>query len=91
MKQVDLARKTGISSSRLGNYLQGTREPGLEDFGRLASALGVTSDWLLFGGTNRPVAQRGASIDIESLPKAARRDIEGYIRIVNSMRDKDDA
>ena len=91
MKKSDLARAVEISPSRLGNYLQGIREPGLEDFGRIASALGVTSDWLLFGGVNHSPSRApasGISAEIESLPPKARRDIEGYIRVVKSRKPK---
>jgi len=92
MTKSGLARAVEMSPSRLGNYLKGTREPGLVDFGRIASALGVTSDWLLFGGVNRPGASRvpasGISVKIDSLPATARRDIEGYIRVVKSRKPK---
>ena len=55
MTKSDLARMIDVSPSRLGNYLHGTREPSLGDFGRIASSLAVTADWLLHGGAHYPL------------------------------------
>ena len=89
MKQVELAQATGLSPGRIGNYLQGKREPALEEFKKLISAIGVTADWILFGGPNQPssVHPSGAlalAAKIRALPPSVRRDIEGFLRIVTS-------
>ena len=85
MTQSDLARQIGVSPSRLGNYLNGRREPSLEDFKKIVSELNVTSDWILFGGTNQPSAiprEPWLAEQIRGLPASARRDIEGFLRVV---------
>jgi transcriptional regulator with XRE-family HTH domain len=47
--QKSLAAATGISRSSLGRYENGRVEPRIEDFLRLAQALHVNLDYLLFG------------------------------------------
>lgn len=85
MTQVDLARAVQLSPSRLGNYLNGHREPPFEEFKKIVSALGVTADWVLFGGTNRPIATPQANrqlvAQIEALSPVARRDLAGFLRV----------
>lgn len=85
MTQAELAQTTGLSPSRIGNYLNGRREPSFGEFKKIVSALGVSSDWILFGGTNqasRPQGDSGLAARIRALPPSARRDVEGFLRIV---------
>ena len=48
--QAELARRIGVSTSAIGMYEQGRREPSLDLLVRLAQELGVTTDYLLMGG-----------------------------------------
>ena len=47
--QAELARRIGVSTSAVGMYEQGRREPSLGLLVRLAQELGVTTDYLLTG------------------------------------------
>lgn len=49
--QAKLAEACGWSPSRVGNYEQGSREPGLDDLEAMASAMWVANSWLLTGST----------------------------------------
>lgn len=49
--QAELARRIGVSTSAVGMYEQGRREPSLGLLVRLAQELGVTTDYLLMGET----------------------------------------
>ena len=45
--QAALAVKSGMEPSMLSHYEAGSREPGMENFRKLAQALDVTADFLL--------------------------------------------
>ena len=49
--QAELARRIGVSTSAVGMYEQGRREPSLSLLVRLAQEFGVTTDYLLMGET----------------------------------------
>ena len=49
--QAELARRIGVSTSAVGMYEQGRREPSLGLLARLAQEFGVTTDYLLMGET----------------------------------------
>ena len=49
MSQAELARRINISSSALGMYEQGRRDPPGDILIALAKELGVTTDYLLTG------------------------------------------
>lgn len=52
--QAKLARRIGVSTSAVGMYEQGRREPSLELVVRLAREFGVTTDYLLMGNSSCP-------------------------------------
>lgn len=47
--QAELARRLHISTSAVGMYEQGRREPSLKSLVEIAQALGVSADYLLTG------------------------------------------
>lgn len=47
--QAELAQRIGVSTSAVGMYEQGRREPSLDLIVLLAQELGVTTDYLLLG------------------------------------------
>ena len=63
--QSDLARRLHISTSAVGMYEQGRREPSLAGVVELAGALQVSVDYLL---TGKPLTQA----DTEAITRAAR-------------------
>lgn len=54
LNQSELARKLGLSTSAIGMYEQGRREPSIPIIVALAEELGVTIDYLLTGQTFSP-------------------------------------
>jgi len=51
-----LARESGVNDGTIRGYARGRREPTAENASKLASALGVTTDYLLTGA-NVPAPQ----------------------------------
>jgi transcriptional regulator with XRE-family HTH domain len=49
LTQADVARRTGLQPSAISQFETGQREPSHENLRKLASALGVTTDFLLNG------------------------------------------
>ncbi len=49
LSQQELAARVGVSASAIGMYEQGRREPDCRGLVQLASALDVTTDYLLTG------------------------------------------
>ena len=47
LKQKDLAELSGITESSLSRYMKDLREPKVDDFIKMADALGVSVDYLL--------------------------------------------
>lgn len=60
MSQTDLAASTGLSVSRLNNYIQGRRPPDAQTLRTLASALQCSTDYLL--GAEDTVAEVGRAV-----------------------------
>jgi transcriptional regulator with XRE-family HTH domain len=58
LTQADLAKRINSTPSRLGNYIQGTREPSLSMLTSIASALCVSTDWILVGEGTPPLPIR---------------------------------
>lgn len=48
MKQADLATKANISRVAVGNYERGDRQPNIETLSKIAEALGISANELLF-------------------------------------------
>lgn len=47
LRPIDLAARSGIDKGSISHYLQGDNVPSGRNMAKLASALGVTVDWLL--------------------------------------------
>lgn len=98
MKQADLARATGISTQRLGNYVSGTRPPDLLSLTRIARVLGVTTDYLL--GLSDAVANDCQAVilrllELDGMPPARAKVIAeaaaSALRLLPSLPDATDA
>ena len=57
--QAELARRIGVSTSAVGMYEQGRREPSLDIVVRLAREFGTTTDYLLMGDSSCPGSVTG--------------------------------
>ena len=66
--QAELARRVGVSTSAVGMYEQGRREPSLNLLVRLAQEFGVTTDYLLMGeiSDSNPAAPELPSITVRT-------------------------
>jgi transcriptional regulator with XRE-family HTH domain len=53
MSQADLAQKTGLEPSAISHFETGRRRPSLGNLKRLAEALGVSIDTLVYGKGNK--------------------------------------
>ena len=64
--QAELARRIGVSTSAVGMYEQGRREPSLGLLVRLAQELCATTDYLLMGeiSDSNPAAPELPSITV---------------------------
>lgn len=76
LKQNQLARKIGIAATNISMWEAGTTSPKGENLVRLASALKVTPEWILYGGEiepgNKQLAQAEYSVfDVPSLFEGA--------------------
>lgn len=54
--QEELARRLGVSRSKIGNYEQGTREPKFEDLEAIADVFNCPISYLI--GDDRPVIEQ---------------------------------
>lgn len=52
LTQSELARKSALQPSAINHFESGRREPNIQNLAKLARALGVTTDRLLFGVKN---------------------------------------
>lgn len=59
MSQSELARRLGVSSSAVGMYEQGRREPSAERLVKIARLFSVSTDYLLTGVPSTPGDSRG--------------------------------
>lgn len=73
MRQAELAKKLGVSTSTIGMYEQGRREPSGGRLVKLAELFDVTADYLL---TGQPVCAR----DRAALGRIARSGAEAAAR-----------
>lgn len=88
LSQTDLAARCGLSLSDISRYERATVSPTLENFVKIANALEVSSDALLFAENSREKdAPRNLKIyqrlqEIESLDK---NDQDAVLRIIDAM------
>jgi transcriptional regulator with XRE-family HTH domain len=74
LSQAQLAEVLGVSQSAIGDYETGQNEPSLAVFNRLANALRVSAQCLMFG--HQGFSDNAQPIEDEDPPDEARRDDE---------------
>ncbi|WP_186265897.1 helix-turn-helix domain-containing protein [Sphingorhabdus sp. SMR4y] len=95
LTQKRVAELSGISSQRLGNYVQGTRPPDICTLAKIANALGVSVDWVLGlsehgpGTDIEPVLQRLLVLDGMDEARAAvlSQVAQEALRLLNTLPD----
>lgn len=60
--QADLVRRTGLSRSGVSQYLSGKSKPSNNALEKIASALGVTAEWLTEGDKPKLTVQQAAEL-----------------------------
>lgn len=75
LSQTDLASKAGLPPSSVSHFESGTRKPSFENLKRLATALNVTTDYLL-GRANDPDGSAGVGTLHRDLNKLSDIDIK---------------
>ncbi|BAK76770.1 putative phage repressor [Pseudogulbenkiania sp. NH8B] len=85
LQAIDLANKVGVKPSAVTQWTNGvTKRIDGENLLRAAKALGVTADWLMFGGS------QGKTTDTKQdtqEPYLAKRTSSEYDQLVASMRE----
>lgn len=87
LSQTDLAQRCGLNLSDISRYERGTVSPTLENFVKIAQALEVSSDALLFESTADNTPPRNLKIqerlqEIDSLDKY---DQDAVLRLIDAM------
>lgn len=78
--QAELARRTGIRSSTLGNYIQGTRRLPIREARRIEHAIGVPAAFIL-------TVLDEADIPLLTAPKGAR---EAMLKLLETLSKSND-
>lgn len=74
MKQIDLAKKTGIGRSAISQYLSGFFEPRQDNIFKIAQALSVSEAWLM-----------GFDVEMEAVPYTSKANEDAYLK--NAMNE----
>lgn len=90
MSQVELARATGLPASSITHFESGARKPSFDSLGKLASALKVTTDYLLgrvdvvdAAVPDDPLARYGAHLSTHD-----RKLVEDFMRMLIERADR---
>ena len=84
LSQVELAKKTGISRSRINNYENGIREPDLETMETFADYFNVNMDTL----TGREFLKPNQFIELESINSEELAMIKRYRKAIEKDKEK---
>jgi transcriptional regulator with XRE-family HTH domain len=84
MTQQQLADATGIHVTQLRRYEGGVAEPSVAVLRKLAAALSVMTDELLFGATRRPKGT-ALSLAFEAAQGLSRADQQLLCRVVEAL------
>ncbi len=59
--QAEFCRRTGLTTSALSNYLNGTREPRQDKIAAISNAFGISPSWIM--GFDVPMKEKPDSTD----------------------------
>lgn len=93
INQTELALKAKLPPSSIAHFESGSRKPSFDNLKRLASALDVSSDYLLGRVDDPAVAQSSDTLyrDVALLSAEDREMAEKFIRMLHAGRKKDDS
>ena len=87
--QEELAKRLGVSRSKIGNYEQGTREPDFESLEAIADIFNCPVSYLLVD--NHPVIPQQTmdyAIKLANLPVMARAEVMNFIDYLEEKEKK---
>ena len=90
LNQSDLASIAGLPPSSVSHFESGSRKPSFENLKRLATALNVTTDYLL-GRADEPDGSAAVGTlhrDLQKLSDADMRLTEAFVELLLKQRDK---
>ncbi|MDJ0766853.1 MAG: helix-turn-helix transcriptional regulator [Myxococcota bacterium] len=89
LSQADLAERSGLKVNDISRYERGAVSPNLENFVKIANALEVSADTLLFDGTSPASSEEPKNLklwqrlqDVGTLDK---NDQDAVIRLIDAM------
>ena len=69
MRQLDICNKTGLSTTALSQYCTGKRVPDTVSLYKIATALGVSMEWVLTGEDATNENSAPAPLDLEAVKR----------------------
>ena len=91
MSQAELARVAGLPSSSIAHFESGARKPSFDSLGKLATALKVTTDYLLgrvdvvdAAAPDDPLARYGAQLSTRD-----RALVEDFMRMLMERAERE--
>lgn len=99
-KQIDAAKKLGISNGTLSGYERNYRDPDTDILNEMANLYGVSTDWLL-GKTNDPNLTEQQEFEsfikdpelkrwVKELPKSEEEDLARLKKIWEFIKEETD-
>ncbi len=89
LSQGDLAKRAGLPPSSISHFESGNRRPSFDNLRRLATALDVTTDFLL-GRTDEIGAPGTAQKLHRNLDRLSRQDLQLADRFIRMLAEKDE-
>lgn len=87
LTQVELARRAGLPSTAISHFEAGARKPSFDSLRRLATALDVTTDWLL-GQVDDPDQSAAADPLYRHIQNLSAADRDNARKIIEALSDK---
>ena len=69
MRQLDVCNETGLSTTALSQYCTGKRVPDTVSLYKIATALGVSMEWVLTGEDTTSENSRPTPLDLETVKR----------------------
>jgi transcriptional regulator with XRE-family HTH domain len=89
LTQVELGTKAGIPGTSIAHMEAGSRKPSFDSLRRLATALEVTTDYLLGRVDEAKIVQEGDALfrDLENISVEDRRLLKDFMQILAKRND----
>lgn len=91
LDQAALAKHAGLPASSISHFEKGSRKPSFDNLRRLATALKVTTDFLL-GRVDEPDAYAGTDQlyrDVQNLSARDKEIAEGFLKMLADRQERE--